>query len=63
VFNPEKTINFIVTNNKKARHWEKRLHRMLWRNRKKGEWFELDSLPYYLTMCDELFNGSDISQF
>lgn len=35
-------------------HWERRIHRMLWRNKKKGEWFELDPLTHYLSLLDEL---------
>ena len=36
------------------RHWEKRIHKMFWQNRKKGEWFALNPLNAYLVLLDEL---------
>ena len=47
-----KLLRTFVTDN--DRHWEKRLHKMLWQTRKKGEWFDLNPLPDYLSLCDQL---------
>ena len=35
-------------------HWEKRLHKMFWQNRLKGEWFKLIPLQDYLLLIDSL---------
>ena len=51
--NKLRLLRTFVTEN--DRNWEKKLHKMLWQNRRKGKWFNLDPLENYLFLFDELF--------
>jgi len=49
-----KVIRAYYLDNEKV--WEKRLHRMLWQSKRRGEWFKFEPLEEYLRFIDELFN-------